>query len=957
MGNELLKYFSDAGVRTALDANTPVFLTREEEVWFVAEGRVDIFLVKDQDSPEKGERTGVFSVESGQAMFGHKPESGTALLGVGTPGTVAYRVDRDSLSGLEPAPLARIVDGYLDTLAQAMAHGVEVEPEADVILKPGNPADMAQLAVARVQDGTVWIRHTSGGSALYMGMEDVGGESGWYPLVSAAWIQAVSDVSMETCTTQDMVQDGDFWTTFELCQRTALRCLAMGSAFASADRLVALREKAAADVRVTRGGLLKLASIMDSSIEAPLAHGTDDALATVCSMVARKIGVDVSALEAPLHGSTVEEVAESGNMRARRVLLRGQWYKEDGGPLVAFTAGEKRPVALIPTSSKGYALHDPKDDSVRSVNRDTQEGLEPEAYSLYRPLPGRKLTMRDIPMFGLRGSWKDLGWVGVLGAILGLTGLITPMLTRAIFNDIIPGAERGRLLQVVAILLGFTMASLLFEMAKSIAMLRAKARTDHNLETAIWERLMRLPVNFFRKFSAGDLAQRANALNSVQQMLSGASLSSMFSALFSLVYLAQLFYFDTKLALVALCLILVSAVATALVSFIQIRYQRKAVALAGKISGQTLQFITGVSKLRAGGAEDRALMIWAEDFAEQRRISYKLSTVGQGFTAFNTMFGTIGSALIYVGVIYFERDTAMDMGTFMAFWAAFGGLQGGILGVVGAVTQIFQAVPYFERLKPILEEAPEDSENMGDPGEIKGNIEISNLNFRYDEEGPMILKDVSIKIQPGEFVAITGPSGSGKTTLLRLLLGFEEPQSGSILFENQDLAQLDASKVRKQMGVVLQNGGLMPGDIFTNIIGASTLTLDDAWKAAEMAGFAEDIRSMPMGMHTVISEGASTLSGGQKQRLIIARALARNPSVLLFDEATSALDNRTQEIVTQSLNQLPVTRVVIAHRLTTIQEADKIIVLKDGEIVEEGNFDELMAAEGMLHALAKRQIA
>lgn len=439
-------------------------------------------------------------------------------------------------------------------------------------------------------------------------------------------------------------------------------------------------------------------------------------------------------------------------------------------------------------------------------------------------------------------------------------------------------------------------------------------------------------------------------------MISGATLNSMFSAFFSLIYLLQLFYFDTQLALLSLGIIAVSAIATALVSAVQIRFQRKAVAMAGKISGQTLQFITGVSKLRAGGAEDRALMLWAEDFAEQRRLGYQMTLVGNGFSAFNTLFGTIGSMLIFIGVIYFEREQPMDMGTFMGFWAAFGGLQGGILSLVGAVTTVFQAVPYFERLKPILEEKPEDSEGMGDPGEIKGNIEISNLNFRYDEDGPQVLKDVSFTIEPGEFVAITGPSGSGKTTLLRLLLGFETPQSGAILFENQDLSQLDMFKVRRQMGVVLQNGGLMPGDIFTNIIGASTLTLDDAWRAAEMAGFAEDIKAMPMGMHTVISEGASTLSGGQKQRLIIARALARNPSVLLFDEATSALDNRTQEIVTQSLNQLPVARVVIAHRLTTIQGADKIIVLKDGAVAEMGSYNELMDAKGTFHDLAKRQM-
>jgi NHLM bacteriocin system ABC transporter ATP-binding protein len=950
------QYFMDNGIRTPLDAKSPLSLANSSDLWFVAQGRVDVFLVESRTPLDRCERTCAFSVEKDQAFFGHAGDSGPSLVAVGTPGTEVYRLSRAKAAHAEPETLARLVDDYLDTLARAMARGIEVIPEAEAVLRPGTHLDVPRLTVARARNETVWVRHASG-AALFMGMEDVGSHGEWYPVMPQAWIQPLHDVTMELRSTAAMLRDDVFWQAFDQCQEMALNCFSLAAAFGSADRLVALREKMAANVRVTRGGLLKLASIMDCSIKAPVGHDAEDALARACSMVARHIGVELSAKQAPLAGETVEDIAESGAMRARRVLLRGNWHREDGGPLVAFTAQDRRPVALIPTSPKAYALHDPGDDSIRPVTGEMLDELDLAAYSLYRPLPARKLSMRDIPLFGLRGSWRDLAWVCVLGAVLGLAGLITPLLTRTIFNDIIPGAERGRLLQVVAILLGFTVASLLFEVTKSIAMLRAKARTDHNLETAIWERLLRLPVRFFRKFTAGDLAQRAMALNSVQQLLSGASLSSMFSAMFSLIFLAQLFYFDTKLALLALGITLVSALATALVSAIQIRYQRKAVGLAGKISGQTLQFITGVSKLRAGGAEDRALMLWAEDFAEQRRISYKLSTIGNAFSAFNTAFATIGSALIFIGVVYFERETDMDMGTFIAFWAAFGGLQGGILSLVGAVTQVFHAIPYYERLKPIIEEAPEDSEAKGDPGKITGNIELSNLNFRYADDGPMLLRNVSFRVKPGEFVAITGPSGSGKTTLLRLLLGFETPQSGSILFDNQDLSQLDAAKVRKQMGVVLQDGGLMPGDIFTNIIGASTLTIDDAWRAAKMAGFDKDIKEMPMGMHTVISEGASTLSGGQKQRLIIARALARNPKVLLFDEATSALDNRTQEIVTQSLNQLPVARIVIAHRLSTIRSADTIIVLKDGEVHEAGNYEQLMAARGLFHDLAKRQMA
>ena len=945
------EHFTAHGTRRELDASAPLTVSDPDKAWFVAEGRLDVFLVS--DTGEMG-RDHCFSTTADQVLYGLDPVDGHALLAVGVPGTVIFEIGRDVLAQAPEEVRVRLVDGHLDNLARGLVGAIESTPQASVPLLPDADAPMERLAVARPVEDTVWARHKNGDS-LYLGMEEVDDGSGWFPVAPATWLQAMADSELEVRSTARQIRDTNFRSDLDCYHRTAMRCLILTTALASADRLAALREKTASDVRVTRDGLLKLASIMDDSLEPGVSQDGISGLEAACAMVGRALGMDFSG--APLSGRTIEEVAESGTMRARRVLLRGDWFREDGGPMVAFLETDKRPVTLLPSSARSYRLHDPRDGSVRDVTRAVAEELEPGAYSLYRPLPSRKLTLKDVPLFGLRGSWRDLGWVAGLGGLLGLMGLVTPMLTRTIFNDIIPGAERGRLLQVVAILLGFTVASLLFEVAKSIAMLRAKARTDHNLETALWERLMRLPANFFREYTAGDLAQRSMALNSVQQMLSGATLSSMFSAIFSMVYLGLLFHYDTKLALLALLIILVSAVATGLVSAIQIRYQRKAVNLAGKISGQTLQFISGIAKLRAGGAEDRALSLWAGDFAEQRRVGYRMSAVGNAFSAFNTAFSTLGSALIFIGVIYFEREDPMDMGTFMAFWAAFGGLQGGILSLVGAVTTVFQAVPYFERLKPILEATPEGTDESGDPGEIKGNIELSGVSFRYADDGPMVLKDVSLTVEPGQFVAITGPSGSGKTTLLRLLLGFENPQAGAILFENQDLSQLDAARVRRQMGVVLQNGGLMPGDIFTNIIGASTLTVDDAWRAAEMAGFAQDIKEMPMGMHTVISEGASTLSGGQRQRLIIARALARNPKILLFDEATSALDNRTQEIVTQSLNSLPVTRIVIAHRLSTIKDADAIIVLEDGQVREQGTYDELMEQKGLFHNLAKRQMA
>ena len=238
----------------------------------------------------------------------------------------------------------------------------------------------------------------------------------------------------------------------------------------------------------------------------------------------------------------------------------------------------------------------------------------------------------------------------------------------------------------------------------------------------------------------------------------------------------------------------------------------------------------------------------------------------------------------------------------------------------------------------------------------RGAIEASRLRFRYKEDLPIVLNDVSFTINPGEFVAFVGHSGSGKPTLFRLLLGFEKPESGFIHFDGLDLDDIDPQALRRQMGVVLQNGRITDGDIFTNIIGTAPLSIDDAWEAARAAGLDKDIEAMPMGMHTVISEGGGGLSGGQRQRLLIARAIVHRPRILLFDEATSALDNQTQSTVSRSLEQLNATRIVIAHRLSTILHADRIFVFDQGGIVQQGTYDELMAQEGLFRDLAQRQI-
>ena len=235
-------------------------------------------------------------------------------------------------------------------------------------------------------------------------------------------------------------------------------------------------------------------------------------------------------------------------------------------------------------------------------------------------------------------------------------------------------------------------------------------------------------------------------------------------------------------------------------------------------------------------------------------------------------------------------------------------------------------------------------------------LEVKNLSAKVKDSDINILNKLSLKIKPGEYVALVGKTGCGKSTLMRLLLGFEKPEKGAIFYDDKDIDKIDLKSLRRKIGTVMQSGGLFQGDIFSNLaIAAPNLTLDEAWEAAEIAGIADDIRRMPMGMQTFISEGQGGISGGQKQRIMIARAVAPKPKILIFDEATSALDNVTQKHISEALDKLKCTRIVIAHRLSTIEHCDRILVLEGGKITEEGTYDELIKQDGMFAELVKRQ--
>jgi ATP-binding cassette subfamily C protein len=446
-------------------------------------------------------------------------------------------------------------------------------------------------------------------------------------------------------------------------------------------------------------------------------------------------------------------------------------------------------------------------------------------------------------------------------------------------------------------------------------------------------------------------------ISQIRDILSGMAINTIISGIFSIFYFGLLFYYNVKLALICTGIVVVVMSISLICGFLQLRYERELIDINNELSGRVFGLLSGVSKLKMAGAEKRAFYHWTKIFSKARRLSYQKEHLGNKLEVFNSTVSVIASMIIFFALIRLT-DTKLAAGMFIAFNSAFGSFLSAMLEISGVILQANILVPLYERTKPILETLPEYDEDKADPGDLLGNIEIGHVNFRYDKEGPLILNDVSIRIRAGEYVALVGPSGSGKSTLFRILLGFEKPEAGQVYYDGWDLEKVDIRLVRQQLGVVLQGGQLMSGSIYENIVGAQPgLTLDDAWEAARRAGMAEDIESMPMGMHTVVTEGGGTLSGGQRQRLMIARAMITNPQIIYFDEATSALDNKTQEIVSESLGRLKATRIVIAHRLSTIVNCDRIIVLDKGQVVEEGSYQELLAKGGFFTNMAQRQLA
>ncbi len=958
----------EEGETLALSSGIPISFQDTEQIWIVLDGKLDLYLVEMRDGEPIGARHHFIRVEPGNPVMGFAKLPNEDFGVIANP-AVSSKVLRLQLKHLRhvaagrPEYVLSFIDKWVENLGSAMAD--KPAPKNFQILAPRMEilVDDTSTAILPLA-GIVWVRHQQGASCLLGDDQMLPIKPGrFFPVSRRAWLHCTAPAQVGCLDTRAWLDADPQWLGLNHFQEQVLAYLVARRHRHEQKEKERLRLVAEVDANVFEAALYKLAKpFQGEEALLEMEPSAVDSLLQVCRLVGRANGIQFPllphGLELIKQRDPVSAIAQAARVQMRQVMLKSRWWRLESSPMVAFLEKDTRPVALLP-GRRGYQLYDPATHTKTQVDEQLAAKLRGLAYVFYRPFPPRALTLRDVLSFGLRNCGADAATIVFMGIAAGLLGMVTPIFTGIIFDTVIPGAQRSALAELSIFLVISAVATALFTLTRSLATLRLETKMEASIQAAVWDRLLALPIPFFRNFTSGDLARRSLGISQIREALTGAAMDSILTGIFSITSCVLMFHYSWRLALIATGLVFCCSVVFTFCGWLQVRILRDVSQLGGSIAGMTLQFINGIAKFRVAGTEVRAFAVWAREFAKQRVLAMRARKISNVVSTFHAAFPVLVWTVIFYCASSLQKNSdslVLSTGEFLAFLAAFAQFYSGAMDLSSALISVLNVIPLYERAKPIFASMPEVVPTQTAPPELTGSIDIHHVSFRYRDEGPLVLRDLSLSIGAGQFVAFVGPSGSGKSTIFRLLLGFETPGSGAIHYDGQDLAKLEVQGVRRQIGVVLQNARLMAGSIFRNIVGDGTLTLDDAWAAARLAGLEEDLKSMPMGMHTVVSEGGGGLSGGQRQRLLIARAIIHKPRVVLFDEATSALDNRTQAIVSHGLKTLNATRVVIAHRLSTIMRADRIYVLAKGSLAESGSYDELMAKEGLFTQLAKRQL-
>ena len=963
-----------SNVSVPCEGNSPVVLDDNESFWYVANGAVDLFLIETKDGIEQAALQHLMRVESKRLLPSFVPDrqnkdGSTTTLGLvakGKPGTRLTRIPVSDLSKIHAAELAEQIDGWLIALTQALSRFVIRSPRPNALIEPTSEITLSK-GIASVSRSVVWVSGATQGTGLFMDMVDPaeivkGATESAIPLTRASWISIFEEVTISGYSTETLAKEGSLLIALESFHRIALhmerlnrRLAVVDDANLERDRIMSRR--VAEDVARAR-----LFDVYDQQRETE-AQATDTALAGALRLIGRRLGIEFTiprrseSFEEPV---TLIDILDVSSVRARRVKLDSdsRWWHSDSAVLLAFRATDNQPIVLIPGMHGRYNLIDPATKKRVITSKARAAELKEEAWMFYQPLPSGSVTSSELLRFALRRSGKDLTRLALSGIVGGLVKLVPALMLGLVANHIVAGGNTTGPLFIVAVLLAVIgLLSVFVNLLENTAMMRFEGRSASRLEAAFWDRLMRLPSEVLHRQPSGDLAMSGMAFQNLRDGLQRVVVNSVLSLVFLLPVFGIVFFYDVVLGSVVL---IFSVVALSIMIFwglCQISPYSRMISAIRRVSGLLFEIIEGISKLRVENAEGSAFAMWAQDYRDQKRAELKLGKYERHARALGAALPFIAGAVLVFFVVAIG-DSDFLVGDFLIVFAVFIVFQHAIARFGESFGLVASMLPALNQMRSMLAADPQ-TKTLGDPVEsLHGEVLFDRISFRYTPDGPLVLSDVTIHARPGEFIAIAGESGAGKSTLFRIAIGLDRPTNGAVYYDGRDLRHLNLKQLRRKMGVVPQSVRLHPQDIWDNIVvHHEDPSTEQVWEAARSASVEQEIRSMPMGMMTMVGASGSVLSGGESQRISIARSLLGNPRIMLFDEATNWLDNDKQAQVMQNLALLTSTRIVIAHRLSTLKQADRIYVMQAGKVVQSGTFDELMEVQGVFKELVKRQIA